>query len=169
MYTELSDPRSVWFSARKGQVAFSFFVEVSLNSLNKPSCKLLYYCNSSVATILHFPKESLPYTVTTLWRSFSCFLISSSISQFHDYKPLSSEKFLEINRLEWILWNLSDLRPNLKGCTHLKVPRNNELQTYRLDGKEKEVSEQYPNQTRLGKPVVETSLSSQPTTSTSQV
>lgn len=73
------------------------------------------------------------------------FFIHSKISLL---KPLSSEeKFSETEGLERIFLSLSDLRPNLKACTHLRVPRNNELQKYRPHGKEEEVPEQYPDHT----------------------
>ncbi|KAL0597839.1 hypothetical protein AAY473_033191 [Plecturocebus cupreus] len=50
--------------------------------------------------------------------------------------------------------DLLNFRHNLKACRHPRVPRNNELQKDRLNGKEEEVSEQYPNQTQHRKPVV---------------
>ena len=63
----VSDARSTWFSVQKGQVTFTLLAVVSLSCpLNKPPRILLYYSNSPVVTILHFPKESFPNTAYSL-------------------------------------------------------------------------------------------------------
>lgn len=125
----------------------SFFLP--LNPLDKLSCILLYHGNSSVVTILHFPQEWLPKTLSDVSWFPHPFLNSMTINLSRQRRR-SSLRQTGLNGFS----EVSDLRPNLKACTHLRVPRNNELQKYRLNGKEEEVAEQYPNQTQHREPVV---------------
>lgn len=123
----------------------SFFLP--LHPLEKPSCILLYHCNSSVVTILHFPKKSLPKTFSDSSLFPHPFFNSMTIN-------LSRQRRKSSLRQTWM--DFLTLRPSSQSqrLYTLRVPRNNELQKYRLNGKEEEVAEQYPKQTQHREPVV---------------
>lgn len=58
----VSDPRSAWFSAQKGQITFTLLVEEVFLSLIPLINLPVYYYTTVIhlqLTIFHFPKESL--------------------------------------------------------------------------------------------------------------